>query len=84
MFDLVHERSRVHRFTRLNLLKIVTLLTKKNIFKYLYLFTVSIMIFTHHRYLARCVCETQMPTIMANSKDGQSHRDKYLDTSREI
>ena len=28
----------------------------------------------------RCVCETQMPPIMANSKDGQGHWDKYLDT----
>ena len=28
----------------------------------------------------RCVCETQMPLIMANSKDGQGHKDKYLDT----
>ena len=32
----------------------------------------------------RCVCETQMPPIMANSKDGQGHKDKYLDTSRKI
>ena len=32
----------------------------------------------------RCVCETQMPPIMANSKDGQGHKDKYLDTSRMI
>ena len=32
----------------------------------------------------RCVCETQMPPIMANSKDGQGHNDKYLDTSRKI
>ena len=31
-----------------------------------------------------CVCETQMPPIMANSKDGQGHKDKYLDTSRKI
>ena len=23
----------------------------------------------------RCVCETQMPPIMANSKDGQGHKD---------
>ena len=30
----------------------------------------------------RCVCETQMPMIMANSKDGQDHKDKYFDTSR--
>ena len=29
----------------------------------------------------RCVCETQMPPIMANSKDGHGHKDKYLDTS---
>ena len=28
----------------------------------------------------RCVCETQMPPIMANSKDGLGHKDKYLDT----
>ena len=26
------------------------------------------------------VCETQMPLIMANSKYGQDHKDKYLDT----
>ena len=32
--------------------------------------------------LTRCVCETQMPK-MANSKDGQGPKDKYLDTSRE-
>ena len=32
----------------------------------------------------RCVCETQMPPIMDNSKDGQGHKDKYLDTSRNI
>ena len=32
----------------------------------------------------RCVCETQMPPIMANSEDGQGHKDKYLDTSRKI
>ena len=32
----------------------------------------------------RCVCETQMPPIMGNSKDGQGHKDKYLDTSRNI
>ena len=32
----------------------------------------------------RCVRETQMPPIMANSKDGQDHKDKYLDTSRKI
>ena len=32
----------------------------------------------------RCVCETQMPSIMANSKDGHGHNYKYLDTSRKI
>ena len=32
----------------------------------------------------RCVCETQMPPKMANSKDGQGHMVKYLDTSRKI
>ena len=32
----------------------------------------------------RCVCETQMLPIMANSKDGQGHKDKYLATSRNI
>ena len=26
----------------------------------------------------------EMPPIMANSKDGQGHKDKYLDTSRII
>ena len=30
----------------------------------------------------RCVSETQMPPIMANSKDGQGYKDKYLDTSK--
>ena len=25
-----------------------------------------------------------MPPIMTNSKDGQGHKDKYLDTSRKI
>ena len=28
----------------------------------------------------RCVCETQMLPIAANSKDGQGQKDKYLDT----
>ena len=28
----------------------------------------------------KCVCETQMPPKMANSKYGQGHKDKYLDT----
>ena len=32
----------------------------------------------------RCVCETQMPPIMANSEDGQGHKGKYLGTSRKI
>ena len=32
----------------------------------------------------RCVCETQMPPIMANFKDGQGHKDKYLHTSRKF
>ena len=32
----------------------------------------------------RCVCETQMPPKMTNSKDGQGHMVKYLDTSRKI
>ena len=32
----------------------------------------------------RCVRETQMPLITANSKDGQDHKDKYLDNSRKI
>ena len=35
-------------------------------------------------FQSTCVCETQMPPIMANSKDGQGHKDKYLDTSRKI
>ena len=29
----------------------------------------------------RFVCETQMLPILANSKYGQGHKDKYLDTS---
>ena len=36
------------------------------------------------KYITRCVCETQMPLIMANSKDGLGLKDKYLDTSRKI
>ena len=32
----------------------------------------------------RCVYETQMPPIMANVKDGQWHKEKYLNTSRQI
>ena len=32
----------------------------------------------------RSVCETQMPPIMANSNDGQGHKDKYIDTTRNI
>ena len=30
------------------------------------------------------ICETQMSPIMAKSKDGLGHKDKYLDTSRKI
>ena len=32
----------------------------------------------------RCVRETQMPPITANSKDGQDHKDKYMDTFTKI
>ena len=32
----------------------------------------------------RCVCKPQIPLIMANTKDGKSHKDKYFDTSRKI
>ena len=32
----------------------------------------------------RCVCETQLPPITANSKDVQGHKDKYLDISMKI
>ena len=35
-------------------------------------------------YKTRRVCETQMPSIMANSKDVLGHKDKYLDTRRNI
>ena len=38
----------------------------------------------HFATTTRCVCETQMPTIMANSQDGQIHKDKYLETSTMI
>ena len=34
--------------------------------------------------VSRCVFETQMPPIMVNSKDGQGHKEKYLDISRKI
>ena len=29
-------------------------------------------------------CQTQMPPMMAYSKDGQGHKDKYPNTSRKI
>ena len=32
----------------------------------------------------RCVYETQMSPIMANSIDGQDHKEKYFDTSKKI
>ena len=32
----------------------------------------------------KCVCETQMLPKLANSKDGQGHKDKYLDTNEKI
>ena len=34
--------------------------------------------------VTRCVCETQMPQIMVNSKDGKVHKDRYLDTTRKM
>ena len=34
--------------------------------------------------VSRCVFETQMPPIMINFKDGQGHKEKYLDISRNI
>ena len=36
------------------------------------------------KHQTRCVCEPQIPLIMANTKDGQGHKDQYLDTSRKI
>ena len=36
------------------------------------------------QYKTRSVCETQMPLLMANSKDGQGHKDTYLDTNGKI
>ena len=35
-------------------------------------------------YETRCVCETQIPPIIANSKDGQDNEDIYFDGSRKI
>ena len=32
----------------------------------------------------RCVCETHCPPTMANSNEGQYHKDKYFYTSRKI
>ena len=32
----------------------------------------------------RCVCETLMPPIMANSKDSQDQKNKYLEINRMI
>ena len=32
----------------------------------------------------RSVCETLMSLVMANSKDGQGHNDKYFDTNKKI
>ena len=37
-----------------------------------------------NREKTRCVCATQMPPIMANSKYGQGQKDKYLDTNPKI
>ena len=34
-------------------------------------------------HFTRCVCETQMPPIKANFKDGQGHKDKYFDVQYE-
>ena len=34
--------------------------------------------------ITRCVCETQMPPIMANSNEGQDHKDQFFYTSRKI
>ena len=47
-------------------------------------FNIQILFSTRVHTKTRCVCETQMPQIMTNSKDGQGHKDKYLDTSRKI
>ena len=35
-------------------------------------------------YKTRCICETQMPPIIANSKDGLGYKNKYVDTGRKI
>ena len=32
----------------------------------------------------RSFCETPMSLVMSNSKDGQGHSDKYLDTNKKI
>lgn len=32
----------------------------------------------------RCACETQIPQIMANSKDGQDQKYKHIESSRKI
>ena len=36
------------------------------------------------RFQTRCVCETYICPIMANPKDGQVHKDKYIDTSTKM
>ena len=42
-------------------------------------FSFLLLVYSKKHY-TRCVCETQMLPIMANSKDGQGHKNKYLDT----
>ena len=47
-------------------------------------FSLNVSCATFEYCIRRRVCETQMPPIMANSKEGQGHKDKYFDTSRRI
>ena len=44
---------------------------------------VKVALFLENK-ITRCVCETQMPPIMAISNEGQDHKDKYFDTSRNV
>ena len=65
-----------HVFPRL-LLSYTDLVSSLNIYIYvtLNIFAVDLIYFIKF-YFTKCACETQMPPIMSNSKDGQGHEDK--------
>ena len=42
----------------------------------------SIQLYVYFIIKTRCVSESQMPSILVNSKNGHGHKDKYFNTSR--